>query len=281
MQESDYIKEVLANVALKGFCFNEKGRVIPKFEIQEADYYSIKSFLGTVCGKDATDLLNTVCKTYSGLITNYYADICMADINKGDLIKLTTADKQNIVLLYLGDLKFTVCSDSCFTLKPFDTLLCVSLGVKLGNDAYFRVVRNKKYYPDSELLLCLKCIQKIEVSNSRIKGNFTHFDCPKLETHKIIYANKSRKSLPYGFSVDDFTISESSVFKINLEQQTFVINAEYLDKNSIDDKTMKDIEKVCYIDKRKKTIETLQEGSFYFSDDMKDLIVSQKAKVYL
>lgn len=281
MQESDYIKEVLANVALKGFCFNEKGKVIPKFEIQEADYYSIKSFLGTVCGKDATDLLNTVYKTYSGLITNCYADICMADINKGDLIKLTTLDKQNIVLLYLGDLKFTVCSDSCFTLKPFDTLLCISLGVKLGKDAYFRVVRNKKYYPDSERLLCLKCLQKIEVGNSRIKGNFIHVDCPKLETHKIIYANTSRKSLPYGFNVDNFTLSKSSVFKINLEQQTFGINADYLDKISIDDKTMNDIEKVCCIDKRKKTIETLQEGSFYLSDDMKDLIVSQKAKVCL
>lgn len=274
MPESKYLQDVIGNKALKGFSYNQEGKIVPNLSIDSDDSQAIKAVLIDFYGLDIERHINEIYNSNGGLTSSEYHSLCVADVIPGSLVNLILSTGQVIKLLYLGDLSYCVCQDDCHTLKLFDTLLCLTLELKIGCDAFFRVIRENAPYPDSNKLLRLSCLDKIIVSNSRIIGKQPLLADIPIKTYHTVYSNKL-KSNPNRFDLMDLTLSNNATYIIDFDNLEFTINRSCLDHQDYQFiKGACDVEHANY-----GVIKKEERGSFYVSHDHKSLIISKKAKI--
>lgn len=276
MPESKYFQDIIANRALKGFIYNEEGKIVPNLAIDGDDSRAIESALTDCYGSDIERHINEIYNLNGGLTSIEYQKLCVADISPGSLVNLSLSTGQKIELLYLGDLSCCVCHDDCHTLQLFDTLLCLTLELQLGCNAFFRVIRDDAPYPDSEKLLQLPCLSRISVSNSRIIGKQPASIDKPIKTYHTVYSNKI-KSVPARFGLEDLTLSDNATFIIDFDNLEFTINENWLNHN--DQQQLGQIKEACDIEQSSNGVIEIERGSFYVSNDYKSLILSKKAKL--
>lgn len=275
MLENNYLKEIIANVALKGFKYSDNGTIIPILNVDQNDYYAIDSAIKGVYGKDVGKFINEILQSDIELTTNDYYSKNIADITPGYIVEIINSTNQMIKLLYIGRLAFCVLSDECNTLHPFDILQCITLELINGSNAYFRVIRNKQPYPDDKKLFCVKCIKKISIKYSNITGVCSLDLNSSINTYKKVFAKKTMNN-PTRFSVNDLTLTNHAPYILDVENFTFSINIEYFKDFDINE-IYKSLSMSCEIKQEKKGLKMERGGFFYFSDDFRDIIISQKA----
>ena len=275
MLENNYLKEIIANVALKGFKYSDNGTIIPILNVCQNDYYAIDSAIKGVYGKDACKFINEILQSGIGLTTDEFYSKNIADITPGYIVEIINSTSQMIKLLYIGRLAFCVLSDECNTLYPFDILQCITLELRIGSNAYFRVIRNNQPYPDKKKLFCTECLKKISIKFSNVTGTCSLDLKSPIGTYKKVFATKTRSN-PTRFSTNDLILTKCAPFLLDMENLTFSINTEYVKKSEIK-KIYKDFSMSCEIKQEKKGLKMERNGTFYFSDDFQDMIISRKA----
>lgn len=275
MPGNNYLKEIIANVALKGFKYSDNGTIIPILNIGQNDYYAIDSAIKGVYGKDVSKFINEILQSGIGLTADEFCSKNIADITPGYIVEIINSTSQMIKLLYIGRLAFCVLSDECNTLYPFDILQCITLELRIGSNAYFRVIRNNQPYPDNKKLFCAKCLKKISIKYSNVTGTYSLDLKSPIETYKKVFATKTRNN-PTRFSTNDLTLTKYAPYLLDMENLTYSINTEYIKKAEIKE-IYKDFSMSCEIKQEKNGFKMERNGTFYFSDDFQDMIISRKA----
>lgn len=275
MPGNNYLKEIIANIALKGFKYSDNGTVIPILNVDQNDYYAINSAIKGVYGEDVGKFINEILQSGIELTTDDYYSKNIADITPGYIVEIINSTNQMIKLLYIGRLAFCVLSDECNTLHPFDILQCITLELRNGSNAYFRVIRNNQPYPDDKKLFCAKCLKKIYIKYSNITRVCSLVLNSPIDTYKKVFATRTMNN-PTRFSVKDLTLAKHAPYILDMENFAYSINTEYIKDLSIKE-IYKSLSMSCEIKQEKKGIQMERRGSFYFSDDFRDIIISQKA----
>ena len=158
MPENSYLKDIIVNVALKGFQYDDGG-IIPKLRITQDEYSSIYSKIIGVYGDDVGRFVDDVLQSSLTLSSREYYTRCVADISPGSIVEMKLSTGQAIRMFYLGELSFCVLSDECNALHALDILKCLTLELKIGDKVYFRVIRKGRPFPDCYKLFFVECLQ--------------------------------------------------------------------------------------------------------------------------
>ena len=121
----------------------------------------------------------------------------------------------------------------------------------------------------------MKCIKKISIKYSNITGVCSLDLNSSINTYKKVFATKTMNN-PTRFSVNDLTLTNHAPYILDVENFTFSINIEYFKDFDINE-IYKSLSMSCEIKQEKKGLKMERGGFFYFSDDFRDIIISQKA----
>jgi len=197
------------------------------------------------------------------------------EIVGGTIIDLLIDNGQKLKLLYLGGNDFCLLHDSANELKPMDVLKSLSLKIDLIGDAYFRILREDKPFPnDRKLFRCH--IEKIEKERGCIRRG-----SPKIKRHPektseaIVYAWKVTNGL--FFSQDDLTENTDALFVIDVKNMLFGVNSQY-NKNLSLYKDMGNImHEACNVVRLGQGLQTIVKGCINLYEN--DLYITEKARV--
>lgn len=224
MLESEFIYEIIANKALKGF-FIKDGRVVPKMELTLEDNKAIDSTLVRVCGPKVKAWIRNL--NVNNLMEKSLGRIDIADIASGSIIKLELAHKEIVEIIYQGNYEFYVYNDSVGNLQPLDLLKALSLSFNKGDTIYFKVFRDGIPFPDENLLF-KGHICGISLVFANIKGHRASIDYNKLSTKSLemVFAWKAENQ-PARFVEDQLTESNQALFILDFHKDEFRINPLY------------------------------------------------------
>ena len=224
MLESEFIYEIIADKALKGFFFKD-GRVVPKMELTLEDNKAIDSTLVRVCGPQVNAWVRNL--NINKLQEKPLGRIDVADIVLGSIIKLELAHKEVVEIIYQGNYEFYVINDSVGNLQPLDMLKALTLSFNKGDTVYFKVFRDGIPFPDENLLF-KGYICGVTLVFANIRGHRISVDYDKLATKSLetVFAWKA-ESQPERFIEDQLTESNQALFIIDLHKDEFRINPQY------------------------------------------------------
>lgn len=134
MQESEFIYEILANKALKGFTIKD-GRVVPKMELTLEDNKAIDSMFSRVYGPNINKCLRDL--DLNKWMEKKLSQIEIADIVPGSIVKLELSHKEVIEIIYQGNCEFYLYHDSIGVLQPLDILKALTLSFEKGQTVFF------------------------------------------------------------------------------------------------------------------------------------------------
>ena len=99
-----------------------------------------------------------------------------------------------------------------------------------------------------------------------------------IDTYNKIYAQKSLRNPPR-FVTDDLTLSSDAPFVLEMDNFTFSVNMKYVE-SVISDNLIKVFDTaVCDIEKDGLGLRVKRCGIFYLSNNMQEMIVSEKMKI--
>ena len=275
MPENSYLKDIIVNVALKGFQYDDDGSIVPKLRITQDEYTAIYSKMIGACGDDVGRFIDEVLQSSLTLSSQEHYTRCVADISPGSIVEMRLSTGQAIRMIYFGDLSFCVLSDDCNALHAFDMLKCLTLELRIGDKVYFRVVRNGRPFPDGNKLFCVEYLHKLSICYSNVKGAHLPKISPPINTYKTVYAKKTLRNPPR-FVVDDLTLSsEDGPFKLEMDDYSFSVNLEYFETVASDN--LDRLLAVCDIEKDGLGLREKRCGTFYLSNNLREMIVSEKA----
>lgn len=278
MPENSYLKDIIVNVALKGFQYDDDGIIIPKLRITQDEYRAIYSKIIRAYGDDEGRFIDEVLQSSLTLSSQEHYMRYVADISPGCIVEMKLSTGQAIRMFYLGELSFCVLSDECNALHALDILKCLTLELKIGDKVYFRVIRKGRPFPDCNKLFCVECLQKLSVCSSNIKGSHSLGISLPIDTYNKIYAQKSLRNPPR-FVTDDLTLSSDAPFVLEMDNFTFSVNMKYVE-SVISDNLIKVFDTaVCDIEKDGLGLRVKRCGIFYLSNNMQEMIVSEKMKI--
>lgn len=221
MQESDFVNEIVANRALKGFSF-ENGRVVPVIKLNSDDNDAIASILEKygINSHQSTQMLS---QNLYNLIEKPKQHFIIADIIPGTLIKLLLNAHQQLEIIYLGNYSFCLCKDSTGVLHPLDVLRACTLDIICNEDAYFQVLRNSSPYPSDNKLFKAK-IKEIIFFSSQIEGMPVRREYHNPVKSRLQVNAWQASNRPPRFEEEDLTIDDKALFMLDLEHFTFYVN---------------------------------------------------------
>lgn len=278
MPENSYLKDIIVNVALKGFQYDNDGSIVPKLRITQDEYRAIYSKMIGVYGDNVGRFIDEVLQSGLILSSQEHYTRCVADISPGSIVEMKLSTGQAIRMLYLGDLSFCVLSDECNTLHALDILKCLTLELKIGDKVYFRVIRKGRPFPDCNKLFCVGCLQKLSVCSSNIKGSYSFEISVPIDTYNKIYAQKALRNPPR-FVTNDLTLSSDAPFILEMDSFTFSVNMKYVESVISDNLIRVFDTAVCDIEKDGLGLRVKRNGIFYLSNNMQEMIVSEKMKI--
>ena len=221
MLESEFIYEVVANRALKGFFFRE-GRVVPKMELTLEDNIAIDSILGRVCGPKINTWVRNL--DLNKLKGKSLGQIDIADIAPGSIIMLELSHKEYIELIYQGDYEFYVYNDSVGILHPLDVLKALTLSFNKDDVVFFKVFRDGQPYPSDDLLFKGNiCSITLEFTNIKGRCSSLSENKPTTKSMEKVFAWKAEIQ-PARFIEDDLTDSSQALFVLDLIKNEYRIN---------------------------------------------------------
>lgn len=224
MLESELVYEIVANKALKGFCF-KNGRIIPKMELTLEDNKALESALSQICGKDCKKWIQDL--DLDKLKGKPFGQIDIADIAPGSIVKLELSHKEILEIVYLGSYKFSVCRDSVGIFRPLDVLKALTLFFERGCAAYFQVFRNDCPYPEKGLLF-KAVVQSITLLNTNVVGTSLsqYVNETSICSLQQVFAWKA-DNYPIRFTEEQLTDNNQAVFIIDLMQGEYWVNSDY------------------------------------------------------
>ena len=278
MQESEFIYELLANKALKGFIIKD-GRVVPKMELTLEDNKAIDSMFSRVCGSNFNKWLRSL--DLNKWIEKNLSQIEIADIVPGSIVKLELSHKEVIEVIYQGNCEFYVYHDSIGVLHPLDILKALTLSFEKGETVFFRVSRNGIPFPDESMLFRV-IVHRITLVSTNIEG-CPHFPAKNVEittSLEKVFAWKADIH-PARFVEENLTDSEQAIFLLDLAKKEFCINP-YYSKHRYED-VVRALGPVCKLNYNDKGLQTIAPGklSIEVNNNKYSLYIKKKAEVGL
>lgn len=278
MQESEFVYEILANKALKGFII-KNGRVVPKMELTLEDNKAIDSMFGRVYGSSVDKWLRDL--DLNKWMEKNSTQIEIAEIVPGSIVKLELSHKEVIELIYQGNCEFYVYHDSVGVLRPLDIIKALTLSFEKGETVYFRVSRNGKPFPDEKMLFRGN-IRRITLISSNIEG-CKHSPAKNIEittSLEKVFAWKADIH-PARFIEENLTDSEQAIFLLDLANKEFCVNSYYSKHRYEDIVTV--LCPVCKLNYNDKGLQTIAPGKFSIevNNGKYSLNIRKKAEVGL
>lgn len=278
MQESEFIYEILANKALKGFIIKD-GRVVPKMELTLEDNKAIDSMFSRVYGSSINKCLRDL--DLNEWMEKKLSQIDIVDIVPGSIVKLELSHKEVIEIIYQGNYEFYLYHDSIGVLHPLDILKALSLSFEKGETVFFRVSRNGISFPDENMLF-RGIVHSITLISTNIEG-CQHSPEKNVEittSLEKVFAWKADIH-PARFVEENLTDSEQAIFLLDLAKKEFCINP-YYSKQRYED-ISRVLGPVCKLNYGDKGLQTIAPGKFSLeiNKNKYSLYIRKKAEVGL
>ena len=279
MQESEFIYEILANKALKGFTIKD-GRVVPKMELTLEDNKAIDSMFSRVYGPSINKCLRDL--DLNKWMEKKLSQIEIADIVPGSIVKLELSHKEVIEIIYQGNCEFYLYHDSIGVLQPLDILKALTLSFEKGQTVFFHVSRNGISFPDDNMLF-RGIVHSITLICTNIEG-CQHSPEKNVEittSLEKVFAWKADIH-PARFVEENLTDSEQAIFLLDLAKKEFCINP-YYSKHRYEEDISRVLGPVCKLNYNEKGLQTIAPGklSLEINKNKYSLHIRKKAEVGL
>ena len=279
MQESEFVYEILANKALKGFILKD-GRVVPKMALTLEDNKAIDSFLKRVCGHNINYWLQNL--DINKWMEKPIGQIDIADIVPSSIIKLGLSHKETLEIVYQGNFEFFVYNDSIGVLHPLDILKALSLSFETGEVTYFKVFRDGNPFPNDKMLF-KGDVKHITLINTDIEGCYVSSkkNVEPVISMKTVFAWQASKH-PARFVEDHLTYNSQAIFILDLIKNEYSINPQF-SKNCYNDDVTMILGHACKIIHTGNGLQTIVPGKFSLEPGVKNysFYIREKAEVGL
>lgn len=279
MLESEFVYEILANKALKGFILKD-GRVVPEMRLTLEDNKAIDSFLKRVYGHDINYWLQYL--DINKWMEKPIGQIDIVDIVPGSIIKLELSHKETLEIVYQGNFEFFVYNDSIGLLHPLDILKALSLSFDPGEVTYFKVFRDGKPFPNDKMLFKGE-VKHITLINTDIEGRYvsSRKNVEPIKSLEKVFAWKAVKH-PARFVEDHLTYNSQAIFLLDLIKNEYSINSQY-SKNCYNDDVTMILGYACKIIHTGNGLQTIAPGKFSLEPGVKNFsfYIREKAEIGL
>ena len=231
----DY-KQTILRCCFKNFFFDEATRRI-KPQLYQGNLERLIETGRKECGytrKLAIDLIQTTIDglsngTLNPLRVSNEAYCCLNDLPTFTIVKIHY-NGPSLTLLYINSYWFCVLADEGHTLLPGDILQCFTYTFSVGEEAFFRVVRNGRQYPNEHQIMRLQnlnAIEIIELPDMQLAYSNTHPVVAKGEA-KALVCQATQYGENFLFLPQHFTTDRrQALFEVDLSRMTFVLNRDF------------------------------------------------------